>query len=60
MLIVAKKNFTYNNEENFFGICLMPGQPGDFFTLEAQKRGLVTHAMGGFDMDKARSSFNIS
>lgn len=59
LLIVAKKNFTYNNEENFWYM-FDAGTAWGFLTLEAQKRGLVTHAMGGFDMDKARSSFNIS
>ncbi|MFA7010639.1 MAG: nitroreductase family protein [Bacilli bacterium] len=59
LLIVAKKNFTYNNEENFWHM-FDAGTAWGFLTLEAQKRGLVTHAMGGFDMDKTRSSFNIS
>jgi len=35
------------------------GTAWGFLSLEAQRRGLITHAMGGFDMDQARLSFNI-
>ena len=59
LLIVAKKTFTYNNEENFWHM-FDTGTAWGFLSLEAERRGLITHAMGGFDMDQARLVFNIS
>ena len=58
LLIAAKKTFTYNNKENFWHM-FDTGTAWGFLSLEAQRRGLITHAMGGFDMDQARLSFNI-
>ena len=58
LLIVSKKNFTYNNEENFWHM-FDAGTAWGFLSLEAERRGLITHAMGGFDMDQARLHFNI-
>lgn len=36
------------------------GTAWGYLSLEAQKRGLITHAMGGFDREKARSVFNLA
>ncbi|GGF89837.1 nitroreductase family protein [Paenibacillus abyssi] len=35
------------------------GTAWGFLALEAARRGLITHAMGGFDVDKARSTLSI-
>jgi nitroreductase len=35
------------------------GAAWGFMALEATRKGLVTHAMGGFDADKARASLGI-
>lgn len=58
LLIVAKKTFTYDGEENAWHL-FDAGTAWGYLSLEAQRRGLVTHAMGGFDSDKARTVFNI-
>lgn len=58
LLIVAKKTFTYDGEENAWHL-FDAGTAWGYLSLEAQRRGLVTHAMGGFDSDKARTAFNI-
>ena len=58
LLIVAKKTFTYNNTENFWHM-FDTGTAWGFLSLEAERRGLITHAMGGFEMDQTRLVFNI-
>ena len=59
ILIAAKKNFSLNNWENFWHM-FDAGTSWGFLSLEAVRRGLVTHAMGGFDTEKAREAFAIS
>ena len=58
LLIVAKKTFEQNNENNFWHM-FDAGTAWGYLSLEAQKRGLITHAMGGFNREKARKVFNI-
>ncbi len=58
LLIAAKKTFSLNNEENFWHM-FDSGTAWSFLSLEAQKRGIMTHAMGGFSMKKARRLFKI-
>lgn len=58
ILILAKKTFSLNGKDNYWHM-FDSGTAWGFLSLEAQKRGLITHAMGGFDMDKARKVFNI-
>lgn len=31
----------------------------DYFAIQAQHHGLITHAMGGFDVDKAREMLKL-
>lgn len=58
ILIAAKKTFSLNGEKNFWHM-FDAGTSWGFLSLEAQRRGLVTHAMGGFDMDLSRELFAI-
>ena len=58
LLIMAKKTFSLNNENNFWHM-FDTGTAWGFLSLEAQKRGIMTHAMGGFSMSKARKLFKI-
>jgi nitroreductase len=58
LLIIAKKTFSLNNENNFWHM-FDTGTAWGFLSLEAQKRGIMTHAMGGFSMSKARKLFKI-
>lgn len=45
-------------EENFWHM-FDAGTAWGYFSLEAQRRGLITHAMGGFNREKAIEEFNI-
>lgn len=58
LLIAAKKTFTLNGKENFWHM-FDTGTSWGFLSLEAVHRGLVTHAMGGFDPERARETFAI-
>jgi nitroreductase len=58
LLIAAKKTFSLDGEQNFWHM-FDTGTAWGFLSLEAQKRGIMTHAMGGFSMSKARKLFKI-
>lgn len=58
MLILSKQNFLYNNKNNPWHL-FDAGTSWGYLSLEAQRRGLITHAMGGFDGELARKAFNI-
>jgi len=58
MLILSKQNFSYNNKNNRWHL-FDAGTSWGYLSLEAQRRGLITHAMGGFDVVRAREAFNI-
>lgn len=58
ILFAAEKEFVNkgsNNRWNQFDA----GTAWGYLSLEAQRRGLVTHGMGGFSVEKAREAFNI-
>lgn len=59
ILIASHKKFSYNGSDNFWHM-FDAGTAWGYLSLEAQRRGLIAHAMGGFDAKKARSLFNIS
>lgn len=59
ILIASKKNFDYNNKNNRWHE-FDAGTAWGYMSLEAQSRGLITHAMGGFDVEKAHKLLNIS
>lgn len=59
VLIASKKKFEHNNKNNRWHE-FDAGTAWGFMSLEAQRRGLITHAMGGFDKEKAHREFNIS
>jgi len=59
ILIASKKTFSANGKENYWHM-FDAGTAWGYLSLEAQSRGLITHAMGGFSQDDARTSFNIS
>lgn len=58
LLIMAKANFTHNQKPNRWHQ-FDAGASWGYFTLEAQHRGIMTHAMGGFNVDLAREVFSI-
>jgi nitroreductase len=59
VLICSKKKFSLNGKENYWHM-FDAGTAWGYFSLQAQKLGLVAHAMGGFSMSEAREIFNIS
>jgi len=58
ILVTALKNFEKTGEENHWNM-FDAGTAWGYLSLEAERQGLITHAMGGFDREKARSEFNI-
>lgn len=58
MLTVAKKTFSQGGKDNHWHLS-DTGCATGFFMLEAQRRGLTAHPMGGFDPQAAREAFNI-
>jgi nitroreductase len=51
--VLAKQTFTQNGKPNFWHV-FDTGTAWGYLSLEAQRRGLISHAMAGFDKDKAR------
>lgn len=58
ILVVSKKTFTLNGKDNYWHM-FDAGTAWGYFSLEAQRHGLITHAMGGFNREKAREEFHI-
>ena len=56
--ILSKKTFDYNGKDNFWNM-FDAGTAWGYLSLEAHKRGLATHAMGGFSKKRLREEFNI-
>lgn len=59
ILIASKKIFLSNGKDNYWNM-FDAGTAWGYLSLEAQRRGLIAHAMGGFDREAARDVFNIS
>lgn len=58
VLTVAKKTFTLNGKPNPWYLS-DAGCATGFFMLEAEKRGLTAHPMGGYDPKLAREVFQV-
>ncbi len=58
LLTVARKNFTHNNEPNFYALH-DTGMALANLMVQATSMGLHVHAMGGFDRKKARAAYGI-
>jgi nitroreductase len=59
ILVLSKKTFEANGKENYWHM-FDAGTTLGYLSLEAQRRGLITHAMGGFSKEKAAEVYNIS
>ena len=59
ILVLAHRYFAYNGKENRWHQ-FDSGTAWGYLSLEAQKRGLITHGMGGFKRKKTREVLNIS
>jgi len=58
VLVITRQNFEYNDKPNPTA-SFDAGAAWENLALEAVNRGLVAHAMSGFDYDKARADLNI-
>lgn len=58
MVIAAVPTFSQSGKQNRWHQ-FDTGTAWGYLTLEAQKRGLITHAMGGFNVDVMRTNFNL-
>ena len=58
ILLLAKQMFDKSGKTNRWHL-FDAGTAWGYFGLEAQRRGLITHAMGGFNVAKARETFAI-
>lgn len=58
ILICAQKTFAHNNKDNYWNM-FDTGTAWGFLSLEAQRLGLITHAMGGFSRKAAAEVFQI-
>ncbi len=58
VLTVAKKTFTLNDKPNPWHLS-DAGCATGFFMLEAERRGLTAHPMGGFDQKAARAALEV-
>lgn len=59
LMILSKKTFTSPENENRWHL-FDAGTSWGYLNLEAQRRGMITHAIGGFSVEAARSAFAIS
>ncbi|KAJ52504.1 nitroreductase [Clostridium tetanomorphum] len=58
IMIISKKIFSLDGKENYWSK-FDAGTAWGYLSLEAEKMGFITHAMGGFKKDLAREKFNI-
>jgi nitroreductase len=58
IMVAAEKMFLKNGSDNCWSR-FDAGTAWGYFSLEAQRRGLIAHAMGGFSVEKATKAFNI-
>lgn len=58
LLIVSKKTFSSGGKDNYWHM-FDAGTAWGFLSLEAQKRGLCTHAMGGFNRTIVKELFKL-
>ncbi len=59
IVVLARKNFEKNNEPNRWHT-FDAGTAWGFLALEAQQRGLITHAMGGFSPEAVHKAFSVN
>jgi nitroreductase len=58
ILIVSKNKFDSSDKENRWS-SFDSGTAWGYLSLEAQRRGLITHAMGGFSVERAKESYKL-
>jgi nitroreductase len=59
IVVLAKKAFEYNGNDNYWHM-FDAGTAWGYLSLEAQRRGLISHGMGGFSKKAIYESFALS
>jgi len=57
-IMMGKSTFAHNQKNNRWHQ-FDTGTSWGYLTLEAERRGLITHGMGGFSVDKVRETFKV-
>lgn len=58
ILLCSKNTFDYNGNNNYWNM-FDAGTAWGYLSLEAEKNGLISHAMGGFSRKKAKEVYNL-
>lgn len=58
MMILSMQNFEYNQKPNRWHL-FDAGTAWGYLSLEAERRGLITHAMAGYNRDQIRETFGV-
>ena len=58
MMILSRQAFGYNQKPNRWHL-FDAGTAWGFLSLEAQRRGLITHAMAGYSTEEIRAAFSL-
>lgn len=58
VIMMSKSTFAHNQKKNRWHQ-FDTGTSWGYLTLEAERRGLITHGMGGFSVDKVRETFKV-
>ncbi len=59
LLLLAKRTFSHQGQENYWHV-FDTGTAWGFLSLEAERRGMIAHAMGGFSRKRAAQLFGLS
>lgn len=57
-IMMGKNTFAHNDKDNRWHQ-FDTGTSWGYLSLEAERRGLITHGMGGFSVDKVRETFKV-
>ncbi|MBS3984714.1 MAG: nitroreductase family protein [Selenomonadales bacterium] len=58
LLLLAKRTFSETGQENYWHM-FDTGTAWGYLSLEAERRGLITHAMGGFSRKRAIALYDL-
>lgn len=58
IMFLSKRRFKYNSRENYWHMFDV-GASWGYLTIEAERRGLITRGIGGFNMSRARKVLRI-
>jgi len=59
LLLIAKRTFTEGGKDNYWHMFDV-GTAWGYLSLEAERRGMIAHAMGGFSRKRTAEMFSLS